>query len=79
MHAFNACAGSAPIGAAAHAEPAGESLTVQIVNAALFGVGEILLGSALVGVTLLVVSAAAAFPIARNLDRESASEARVAS
>ena len=49
----------------------------MLVYAALFGVGEILLGSALVGVTLLVVSAA--FPIARNLDRESASEARVAS
>jgi Na+/proline symporter len=38
-----------------------------LVYAALFGVGEILLRSATVGLALLVVSAAAAFAIARNL------------
>ncbi len=39
-----------------------------LVYAALFGVGEILLRSAAIGVALLVVSGAAAFAIARNLD-----------
>jgi hypothetical protein len=38
-----------------------------LVYAALFGVGEILLRSVTVGLALLVVSAAAAFAIARNL------------
>jgi Na+/proline symporter len=39
-----------------------------LVYAALFGVGELLLRSAVVGISLLVVSAVAAFAIARNLD-----------
>jgi hypothetical protein len=65
--------GAAPTGSA--------PLVRQIVNAmlgcvlvysALFGVGEILLRSALVGVCLLAVSALAAFAIARNLDTDEA-------
>lgn len=52
------------------------SLTVQLLNAvlgcvlvyaALFGVGELLLGGAVRGVMLLAASALAAFAIARNL------------
>jgi hypothetical protein len=39
-----------------------------LVYAALFGVGELLLRSTVVGVTLLVISAVAALAIARNLD-----------
>ena len=41
-----------------------------LVYAALFGVGELLLRSAAVGVVLLLVSAGAAAVIARNLRRE---------
>jgi solute:Na+ symporter, SSS family len=41
-----------------------------LVYAALFGVGYLLLRSAAVGVALLVLSAIAAFAIARNLERE---------
>jgi len=57
--------------------PAASSLAREIVNAmlgcvlvyaALFGVGELLLRSAVVGISLLVISAVAAFAIARNLD-----------
>ncbi len=57
------------------------SLVRQITNAvlgcvlvysALFGVGEILLRSVLIGIGLLAVSALAAFAIARNLDTEEA-------
>jgi hypothetical protein len=60
--------------------PAGAaSLARQIVNAALgcvlvyaalFGVGELLLRSALVGLALLALSALTAFAIARNLQTE---------
>ena len=65
--------GTAPTGSS--------SLVRQITNAvlgcvlvysALFGVGEILLRSALIGIGLLAVSALAAFAIARNLDTEEA-------
>jgi len=72
--------GWAPIVKAAGMPPAGAaSLARQIVNAALgcvlvysalFGVGELLLRSALVGVALLVLSALTAFAIARNLQTE---------
>jgi Na+/proline symporter len=41
-----------------------------LVYAALFGVGYVLLRNAVVGMLLLVVSAAAAFAIAKNLERE---------
>jgi SSS family solute:Na+ symporter len=41
-----------------------------LVYAALFGTGELLLGSAVRGMTLLALSALAAFAIARNLEAE---------
>jgi hypothetical protein len=41
-----------------------------LVYSALFGVGELLLRSAAIGIGLLVVSAVAAFAIARNLRAE---------
>src|SRR5207244_737754 len=50
-----------------------------LVYAALFGVGQILLRSAAIGLALLVVSAAAAFAIARNLREPSARTAGEAS
>jgi Na+/proline symporter len=43
-----------------------------MIYSALFGVGELLLRSAALGIVLLVVSAAAAFVIARTLARQSA-------
>jgi solute:Na+ symporter, SSS family len=70
--------GWARVARAVGATPTGSApLVRQIVNAmlgcvlvysALFGVGEILLRSALIGIGLLAVSALAAFAIARNLD-----------
>ena len=71
--------GWAPIAAAVGVAEATGSLGGELFNAflgcvlvyaALFGVGEILLGSAVRGVILLVVSALAAAAIARNLDAE---------
>jgi solute:Na+ symporter, SSS family len=68
-----------PIAAAMEPLDIPGSLQIEIVNAivgcvmvyaALFGVGELLLRSAVVGGVLLVVSAAAAAVIARNLRRE---------
>ena len=74
--------GWARVARAIGAAPTGSSSLVrQITNAvlgcvlvysALFGVGEILLRSALIGIGLLAVSALAAFAIARNLDTEEA-------
>jgi Na+/proline symporter len=75
--------GWAPIAAAVGLPPASGSLGRELLNAllgcvlvyaALFGVGEILLRSAVRGVVLLVVSALAAAAIARNLDTEAAQE-----
>ena len=66
-----------PIAAAVGIPSASASLSRELVNAvlgcvlvyaALFGVGELLLRSAMIGVALLVISAVAAFAIARNLD-----------
>jgi solute:Na+ symporter, SSS family len=48
------------------------SLGCVLVYAALFGVGELLLRSTAIGLGLLVVSALAAFAIARNLTAEEA-------
>jgi len=71
--------GWARIAAEAGLPPALGSLRRELINAllgcvlvyaALFGVGEILLGSAAVGTGLLVVAALAAVGIARNLDSE---------
>ena len=71
--------GWARIAAEAGLPPALGSLGRELLNAllgcvlvygALFGVGEILLGSAAVGIGLLVVAALAAVAIARNLDSE---------
>src|SRR5438552_4510836 len=72
--------GWTPIARAIGMPPGGAaSLARQIVNAALgcilvysalFGVGELLLRSALVGVALLALSALTAFAIARNLQTE---------
>jgi solute:Na+ symporter, SSS family len=74
--------GWARVARAIGAAPTGSSSLVrQITNAvlgcvlvysALFGVGEILLRSALIGISLLALSAVAAFAIARNLDTEEA-------
>jgi len=74
--------GWARVARAIGAEPTGSSSLVrQITNAvlgcvlvysALFGVGEILLRSALTGIGLLALSAVAALAIARNLDTEEA-------
>jgi Na+/proline symporter len=60
-------------------ELANAALGCVLVYAALFGVGQILLRSTLVGSALLVVSAVAAFAIARNLRDASASHAPSAS
>ena len=46
-----------------------------MIYSALFGVGEILLGTVSQGLTLLAVSAVAGGVIARNLTRESATRA----
>jgi solute:Na+ symporter, SSS family len=66
-----------PIADAVGLAPASPSLARELLNAflgcvlvygALFGVGELLLRSAVVGISLLLVSALAAAAIARNLD-----------
>jgi hypothetical protein len=66
-----------PIASSAGVEAVRGSLGRELLNAllgcvlvysALFGVGEILLRSAMVGVGLIAVSATAAMAIARNLD-----------
>ena len=66
-----------PVAAAAGMPPASGSLARELVNAglgcvliygALFGVGEILLGSAAIGIGLLIVAVGAAMAITRNLD-----------
>jgi SSS family solute:Na+ symporter len=71
--------GWGPIAAATGVAPAPGSLGGELLNAllgcvlvyaALFGVGQLLLRSAIVGVALLAVSALAAFAIARNLVAE---------
>ena len=71
--------GWAKIAAATGAPAASGSLGGELLNAflgcvlvyaALFGVGQILLRSAAVGIALLLVSALAAFAIARNLRAE---------
>jgi solute:Na+ symporter, SSS family len=77
--------GWAPIAAASGLPAAAGSLGADLLNAflgcvlvysALFGAGELLLRSAAIGVGLLVVSALAAFAIARNLTaQESAARA----
>lgn len=68
--------GWAPIAASVGLPPASGSLGGELLNAflgcvlvysALFGVGQLLLRSAAVGIGLLVVSALAAFAIARSL------------
>ena len=72
--------GWGPIARAVGGEPksslAGELanavLGCVLVYAALFGVGQILLRSVPIGVALLIVAAAAAIAIARNLDHASA-------
>jgi solute:Na+ symporter, SSS family len=73
--------GWAPVAAMVGLPPASGSLGRELLNAllgcvliyaALFGVGEILLRSAVRGVVLLIVSALAAAAIARNLDAEAA-------
>ena len=71
--------GWTPVAAGIGLPPASTSLGDELLNAglgcvlvysALFGVGHLLLRSAVVGVVLLAVSALAAFAIARNLTRE---------
>src|SRR6185436_9753119 len=71
--------GWSPIAAAAGLAEAPGSLGAELLNAllgcvlvyaALFGVGQILLGSSVIGIGLLVVAALAAVGIARNLDSE---------
>lgn len=66
-----------PIADAVGLPPASPSLARELLNAflgcvlvyaALFGVGELLLRSATVGIGLLSISALAAYAIARNLD-----------
>jgi Na+/proline symporter len=78
--------GWAPIAADVGLPPASGSLGRELLNAllgcvlvyaALFGVGEMLLRSAMRGVGLLLVSALAAAVIARNLDAEAARESAV--
>jgi hypothetical protein len=73
--------GWAPIASVVGLPPALGSLSGELLNAllgcvlvyaALFGVGELLLRSALIGIGLLIVSAVAAFAIARNLTAEEA-------
>jgi SSS family solute:Na+ symporter len=81
LHAFYrrvrpAGRGWAPIAAAVGLPPASASLGGELLNAflgcvlvysALFGVGQLLLRSAAIGIGLLALSALAAFAIARNL------------
>jgi len=67
-----AAAGPVVIHGSLRRELANALLGCVLVYSALFGVGEILLRSALVGVGLLVTSALAAIAIARNLDEERA-------
>ena len=71
--------GWAPVAATTGVSAAPGSLGRELLNAllgcvlvyaALFGVGQLLLRSAVIGVALLVVSALAAFAIARNLAAE---------
>jgi hypothetical protein len=66
-----------PIADAVGLPPASPSLARELLNAllgcvlvyaALFGVGELLLRSAAIGIGLLFISALAAYAIARNLD-----------
>jgi Na+/proline symporter len=73
--------GWAPVASAVGLPAASGSLGSELVNAflgcvlvysALFGVGQLLLRSALIGAGLLVVSGFAAFAIARNLTAEEA-------
>jgi hypothetical protein len=73
--------GWTPIAASVGLPAASSSLGAELLNAllgcvlvyaALFGVGQLLLRSAAVGVGLLVVSALAAAAIARNLTAEEA-------
>src|SRR3954468_19013176 len=73
--------GWAPIAAAVGLAAGSGSLGAELLNAflgcvlvysALFGVGQILLRSATIGIALLVLSACAAFAIARNLTGEEA-------
>ena len=75
--------GWASIAAAVGLPPASGSLGAELLNAflgcvlvysALFGVGQLLLRSAAVGIGLLVVSALAAFAIARNLTAQEVAE-----
>lgn len=77
-------AGWGPIARTAGVEPI-DSLGRELVNtvlgcvliySALFGVGYLLLRSAIVGAVLLVISAAAAYAIARNLETEDATAPR---
>ena len=78
--------GWAPVAAAAGLPPASASLGGELLNAllgcvlvyaSLFGVGEILLRSATRGIALLVLAAAAAVVIARNLGNEERRESAV--
>src|SRR5262245_10098970 len=71
--------GWAPVQRAAAVSPPAGSLRHDLFNAlvgcvliyaSLFGVGEILLRSVALGITLLAIAAAAAFVIARNLEAE---------
>jgi hypothetical protein len=55
-------------------ELANAALGCVLVYAALFGIGEILLRSVTIGVSLLVVAAVAAVAIARNLDHPAAAD-----
>jgi Na+/proline symporter len=68
--------GWAPVAAGVGLPPSASTLSGELMNAllgcvlvyaALFGVGQMLLRSVAIGVTLLIVSALAAFAIARNL------------
>jgi len=80
-HAF----GWRPIAAAADVpqtrsfgrELANAALGCVLVYSALFGVGYVLLRSAMVGIALLGISAASAYLIARNLQQEVSTSARV--
>jgi solute:Na+ symporter, SSS family len=71
-----------PVRRVVHVAAGSRSLAQELLNSALgcvmvygalFGVGELLLRSVLVGLILLAVAAAAALTIARNLDREEVS------
>jgi hypothetical protein len=67
-----AAAGPGVIDGSLGRELANALLGCVLVYSALFGVGEILLRSALLGAGLLFISAVAAFAIARNLDEQPA-------